>query len=92
MSLDYLILQLRNPLHLLAKESKLEEGTLTGFLQDTHIYENQIEGIREQIKRTPRKLPKIVTENFSSIFDWEYTNTTIKDYTPHAPIKFQIAI
>lgn len=79
-------------LHLLAKESKLEEGTLTGFLQDTHIYENQIEGIREQIKRTPRKLPKIVTENFSSIFDWEYTNTTIKDYTPHAPIKFQIAI
>lgn len=79
-------------LHLLAKESKLEEGTLTGFLQDTHIYENQIEGVKEQIKREPKRLPEIVTEDFSSIFNWEYTDTTIKNYNPHAPIKFQIAI
>src|SRR3989338_3205646 len=38
-------------LHLLAKESGREEGILTGFLMDTHIYENQIDGIREQVER-----------------------------------------
>ena len=30
-------------LHLLAKESNLKEGKLTGFLSDVHIYENHLE-------------------------------------------------
>lgn len=79
-------------LHLLAKESGFEEGVLTGFLMDTHIYENQIDGIKEQIKREPRKLPKIKTDNFTSIFDWNYKDTIVLDYNPHPAIKFPIAI
>jgi len=79
-------------LHLLAKESGFEEGILTGFLMDTHIYENQIDGIKEQIGREPLTLPKIETENFTSIFDWNFTDTKLLDYKSHPVIKFPIAV
>lgn len=79
-------------LHLLAKEAGLKEGKLVGFLADTHLYENQLEGIKEQISRRPYPLPKIETENFTSIFDWKYTDTKIIDYEHHPSIKFEVAV
>ncbi len=79
-------------LHLLAKEAGLQEGKLTGFLGDTHIYENHLSGAKEQVKRTPLKLPRMVTENFKSIFDWQYTDSKIIDYEHREPIKFKIAV
>jgi len=79
-------------LHLIAKETKLKEGRLVGFLGDTHIYENHIEGAKEQLKRKPFTLPKIQTKNFTSIFDWKYTDTKVIDYQHHDHIKFEIAV
>ncbi|MGE0793296.1 MAG: thymidylate synthase [Candidatus Woesearchaeota archaeon] len=79
-------------LHLLAKETGLKEGKLIGFLGDVHLYGNHIDGIKEQLKRIPFKLPKIVTENFTSIFDWKYEDTKVVDYEHHPSIKFEIAV
>jgi len=79
-------------LHLLAKEAGLKEGKLIGFLGDTHVYENHIEGLKEQIKREPYSLPKIETKNFTSIFDWKYSDSEIIDYKKHPTIKFEIAV
>ena len=79
-------------LHLLAKEAGLSEGRLIGFLGDTHIYVNHVDGISKQLARQPRQLPKIKTENFTSIFDWHYHDTVIEDYDPHPAIKFEIAV
>lgn len=79
-------------LHLLAKEAGLKEGRLVGFLGDTHIYSNHIEGLQEQLTREPYKLPKIQTDNFTSIFNWEYTDTKVLDYEKHPRIKFTIAV
>ncbi len=79
-------------LHLLAKEAGLKEGKLIGFLGDTHVYENHIEGLKEQLKREPYSLPKIQTKDFKSIFDWKYTDTEVIDYKKHPPIKFEIAV
>ena len=79
-------------LHLLAKESGFEEGVLTGFLMDTHIYENQVDGIEEQLSREPLALPKIETENFTSIFDWNFMDTERIGYKSHPEIKFPIAV
>jgi thymidylate synthase len=79
-------------LHLLAKEGKFEEGTLTGFLGDTHIYENHIIGAKEQLSRKTLKLPNIETEKFTSIFDWEYKDTKMVGYESHPKISFDIAI
>jgi len=79
-------------LHLLAKETGYQEGRLVGFLGDTHLYLNQIQGIKEQLTREPYTLPKIKTENFTSIFDWKYTDSKVEDYQHHPRIKFDIAV
>jgi len=79
-------------LHLLAKESGFEEGKLVGFLADTHIYVNHLDGIKRQLKRKPRELPKIKTNNFTSIFNWKYTDTEVLGYKPFPRIKFDIAV
>lgn len=81
-------------LHLLAKESGFEEGRLVGFLADTHIYVNHLEGAKEQLARDTDKypLPKIETENFKSIFDWQYTDSNLAGYESYPPIKFDIAV
>lgn len=81
-------------LHLLAKEAGLAEGKLVGFLADTHIYVNHLEGAKEQLSRDPNKypLPKIITENFKSIFDWQYTDSHIEGYQSYPKIEFTIAV
>lgn len=79
--------------HLLCLESeKYHPGKLIGFFADLHIYENHIEGAKEQIKRNPLELPKIETENFVSIFDWEAPDTKIIDYKSHEKISFEVAV
>jgi thymidylate synthase len=79
-------------LHLLAKESGLEEGRLVGFLADTHIYVNHIDGLKQQLEREPYSLPQIITEGDSNIFDWCYTDSRIDNYTHHSKIAFEIAV
>jgi thymidylate synthase len=79
-------------LHLLAKESGLGEGKLIGFLGDTHIYINHLDAIRMQLTREQRALPIITTEQFTSIFDWHYTDSRIEGYDPHPAIAFDIAV
>ena len=79
-------------LHLLAKETGLKEGKLVGFLADVHIFENHIAGLKEQLSRKTFNLPKLITENFTSIFDWKYTDTKVENYEHHPRIKFKIAV
>ncbi len=81
-------------LHLLAKELNLKEGRLIGFLADTHIYVNHIDGAKEQLSRDSLKypLPQIVTENFRSIFEWKAEDSKILNYQSYPTIKFEIAV
>ena len=81
-------------LHLLAKESGFAEGKLVGFLADTHIYTNHIDGAKEQLTRDPNTypLPNIQTDNFTSIFDWKCEDSKILNYQSYPSIKFDIAI
>ena len=81
-------------LHLLAKEAGLKEGKLIGFLADVHIYENHIDGACEQLQRDPQLycLPQIITEPFTSIFEWQADDSKILNYTSFPTIKFEIAV
>ena len=81
-------------LHLLAKQSGLQEGKLVGFLADTHIYINHVDGAKEQLSRDPNTypLPQIQTDNFTSIFDWKCEDSKILNYQSYPSIKFDIAV
>ncbi|MEX2053401.1 MAG: thymidylate synthase, partial [Patescibacteria group bacterium] len=79
-------------LHLLAKEAGLKEGRLVGFLGDVHIYGDHIEGAREQLSRDPDRylLPQVLTERFTSIFDWKAGDTRFAGYQSFPKIEFAI--
>ncbi len=79
-------------LHLLAKETGLQEGRLIGFLADTHIYINHVDGAKEQLTRVPKPLPRIITDPFTSIFDWTGEHTKLEGYEPGEKIDFPIAV
>lgn len=82
-------------LELLAADCGFRPGNLSGMLVDCHIYENQIEGAKEQITRTPKELPFLMVSNKSgqlrkkfSIFDWTYKDIILDGYTPFDRIDF----
>ena len=79
-------------LHLLAKEAGLKEGKLIGFLMDTHLYVNHVDQCREQLTRKPFQLPQIQTKNFTSIFDWQYGDTELLNYTAHPALRGEVAV
>lgn len=92
LGLPYNIASYAALLHLLSKETGLASRMLIGQLGDVHIYENQLDGVEEQLSRSPRDLPDIVTDEFTSIFDWKYKDTKIENYNPHPKINFKIAV
>ena len=80
---------------LICQETGLEPGKLVGFLADTHIYINQIDGVLEELSRTPRTLPTIsITNTFDGwkIEDWKYTDFELIGYNPYDSIKMPVAI
>jgi len=79
-------------LMLLAKEVDMIPGMLMGSLGDVHVYENHIEGAKEQMSRASKKLPKLELTNWKSIWDWQYTDFDLQGYDPHPTIKFEIAV
>ena len=72
-------------LQLIADECDMIAGELIGNLGDVHLYKNHIQQAKEQINRTPYKLPTIELSNVDILkaeFDYE-----IKDYEYHPAIK-----
>lgn len=79
-------------LKLIAKEVDMIPRKLIGFLADCHIYENQLDGVREQLKREERPLPQLEITNWDGIFNWTYEDFELTDYNPHPRIKFPLAV
>lgn len=79
-------------LHLIAKATGLGEGKLIGFLADTHLYVNQLEGAKLQLAREPKPLPRIVTEKFTTIDEWTGEDTVLVGYESHEKIEFPLAV
>lgn len=76
---------------MVARECKLEPGIFTHTLGDAHIYLNHVDGIREQLKRTPGPLPEVEIAD-KSIFDLTFEDIQLKNYQPQAFIKFPVAV
>ena len=78
---------------MVAQECGLELGELVYVFGDTHIYNNHIEQVKEQLTRTPKPLPKmILNPNVKSVFDFKYEDFTLKGYDPYPVIKAQVSV
>lgn len=80
--------------HLVAHCVDMVPGKLVYSGADVHIYENQQDGIVEQMKRTPGELPKLVLkpECPTNLFDIKFEHIDIGDYNPQAHIKMPVAV
>lgn len=80
--------------HLMAHCLNMIPSQLVYSGADVHIYENQQEGITEQLTRTPGKLPTLVLKPGcpTNLFDIKFDHIDIVDYNPQAHIKMPVAV
>ena len=87
-------------LSLIAQVTGLDVGTMDWSIKDAHIYINQIEGIKEQIKRYEELgdlsgaelwINKEVDDFYKFDNSRELKDIKVKKYKHHGPIKFPIA-
>lgn len=83
-------------LSLLAYQFGYKPGVLTGFLGDTHIYNNHHEQVAEQIARLKDayELPQLkINDSFKDVREFNHsTDVELINYKYHPPIKAPIAV
>lgn len=83
-------------LHILARITGYNVGTLTGFLADVHLYENHLDQVKEQLSRSPLSLCNIFIDNkislCTNINDIEPSDIQLGGYECYPPIKAPMAV
>lgn len=79
--------------HMFAHVCDLSPGRLTIVFGDTHIYNNHIEPLETQVKRTPYPFPRLkINRKVEDIFDFKLEDFTIEDYRYYPGIKMMMAV
>ena len=80
-------------LMMVAHVTGLEPGEFVHTMGDAHIYLNHFDQVREQLSRTPRKLPVMrLNPDVKSIFDFDYDDFTLEGYDPWPTIKGVVSV
>ncbi len=78
---------------MIAQTVNMVPGMFTHSMGDTHIYVNHIDGLKLQLTREPKKLPKVwLNPEVKSLFDFKYDDIKLLDYEFHSTIKFDVAV
>jgi len=78
---------------MMAQVCGLEPGDFVHSFGDAHIYSNHFEQANEQLKRTPKPLPKMnINPDVKSIFDFKFEDFELLDYVADPTIKAPIAV
>lgn len=78
---------------MIAQVTGLKAGEFVHTMGDAHLYSNHIEQAKEQLKRTPYALPKmILNPDIKSIFDFTFDDFKLEGYQCHPHIKAEVAI
>ncbi len=78
---------------MLAQVCALKPGEFVWTGGDVHIYQNHIEPLQEQLRRTPRDLPRMAIKNRGQdIFHFRYDDFKLLNYDPHPPVPMEIAV
>ena len=76
---------------ILAHDAGLALGEFSHTIVDAHVYVNHVDGLREQLKRAPRPLPRLQIEA-KPIDQLQFEDFAVIGYDPHPAIKFQVAV
>jgi len=75
----------------IANEVGLDYGEFAHTIVDAHIYENHIDGMKEQLTREPRARPILEIAD-KKLDDLIFEDFTLENYEPHPSIKFEVAV
>lgn len=81
--------------HMIAQCCDMEVGEIMCSLGDVHIYENQVEGCKEQLANDPYKydLPKLwLNPNIKDINKFTIDDIKILDYQSYPKIQFPLSV
>lgn len=90
--------------HLFARHLGVKPGKLTHVMADSHIYENQMEGVKKQLRRYYFDLladeermklrPKLIFKEDAPTNFWQIKleDLDLVDYDPMPPIKYEVAV
>ena len=89
----YNIAQYALLLAMVAQVVGMTPGTFILTTGDMHIYTNQVEGVQEQLTRTPRPLPTLVLNpEVDDLFAFTLDDIKIEGYDPHPHIAYPVAV
>ena len=79
--------------HLIAKHCGYKVGELIISMGDTHIYENHVEQVKEQLTRQEFALPTLMlTHDKTNIFDFTMKDIHLEGYQSHGQLKATMAV
>jgi thymidylate synthase len=78
---------------MIAHVNGLRPGEFIHTLGDAHLYKNHLAQAREQLTRTPRKLPRLVIDPaVKDLFAFQYADFTLEGYDPLPHIKAEVSV
>jgi thymidylate synthase len=79
--------------HLIAQMTGHTPGEFIWIGGDVHIYQNHMEQVFQQLRRSPTQLPHLwVTDEPRTLDNWELEDVNLIDYNPQPGIKAPIAV
>ena len=77
---------------MMAQVCELEPGDFVHSFGDVHLYSNHVEQAKEQLSRTPQKLPTMkMNPNIKDIFGFTYDDFELVNYEPMPHIKAAVS-
>jgi thymidylate synthase len=78
---------------MVARVSGHEPGEFILTLGDAHLYANHFEQAREQLRRTPKKLPTLwINPEVTDLFAFRYEDFRVENYEADAHIRAKVAV
>jgi thymidylate synthase len=76
---------------MIGKECQLTPRYFIHTLGDAHIYLNHVEGVKQQLERTPFPLPRLTLAD-KPVLEQRYEDIGLEGYQHHPFIKFPVAV
>lgn len=79
--------------HMVAQTCGLAVGDFVHTFGDAHLYSNHVDQAREQLARSPKKLPRLVLNaDVDDLFAFRYEDVSVESYDPWPAIRAPVAV